>query len=152
MYSSFVRFVVTGLFGFGVDFTIAWVFIHMFSFFEPIANTISAAFAVTINFLVNNYWSFSHKKIAGGVKQVATKYSQFALVAVGSVAIQGIGMFIALSVFGSWALYIFGVQFSAWILYKIVIIVFFIIPYSYIMYNRIIWRHDTSKNSQTYVC
>ena len=29
---------------------------------------------------------------------------------------------------------------SSWILYKVLIIAFFIIPYSYVLYNKVVWK------------
>lgn len=138
--SSFIRFVVTGLFGFGVDFGIASMLVFGLAVYEPIANALSAAVAITTNFLINNFWSFSYKKIQGGARTMAKKYAQFIVVAIGSVFIQGVGMYLALSYFGDTILDLFGITFHSWILYKVLIIGFLIIPYSYIMYNKIIWK------------
>ncbi|KKR50265.1 MAG: Dolichyl-phosphate beta-D-mannosyltransferase [Microgenomates group bacterium GW2011_GWC1_41_8] len=138
--SSFVRFFITGLFGFGLDFSIAAFLIYMLHMFEPTANAISAAIAVSSNFLINNYWSFNHKKITGGLPVYIRKYMQFVIVAVGSVGIQWLGMYIAFHTLGEQDIIVGTFNIHPWIVYKICIIIFFIIPYSYLMYNRVIWR------------
>lgn len=138
--SSFVKFFITGIFGFGLDFSIAAFLIYVLHLFEPTANAISATVAVSSNFLINNYWSFNHKKITGGVDVYVRKYIQFAVVAVGSVGIQWLGMYIAIHTLGEQDIQIGTFSIHSWIIYKIVIIAFFIIPYSYLMYNRVIWR------------
>ncbi|MBI4137325.1 glycosyltransferase [Candidatus Roizmanbacteria bacterium] len=140
LHSSFVRFFITGLFGFGLDFSIAAFLIYLFHMFEPTANAISAAVAVSSNFIINNYWSFNHKKISGGMDVYIRKYMQFVIVAVGSVGIQWLGMYIALHTLGEQDIVLGTLSIHSWVIYKVFIIAFFIIPYSYLMYNRVIWR------------
>ncbi|MCR4264110.1 MAG: glycosyltransferase [Candidatus Roizmanbacteria bacterium] len=138
--SSFVRFFVTGLFGFGLDFSIAAFLIYMLQMFEPTANAMSSAVAVSSNFIINNYWSFNHKKISGGVDVYIRKYVQFVIVAVGSVGIQWLGMYVSLHTLGDQDIVLGTLNIHSWVVYKVFIIAFFIIPYSYLMYNRVIWR------------
>lgn len=138
--SSFIRFVITGGIGFIVDFSIAAFLIEHFGVFTPTANAISAAVAVTSNFIINNYWSFGHKKITGGIKVMTKKYLQFVIVAVGSVFIQYTGMYAAIHLLGEHDLYFGSITLPVWVIYKIFVVLFLIIPYSYIMYNRVIWR------------
>ena len=138
--SSFVRFFVTGLFGFGLDFSIAAFLIYMLQVFEPTANAMSSAVAVSSNFIINNYWSFNHKKISGGVDVYIRKYVQFVIVAVGSVGIQWLGMYVSLHTLGDQDIVLGTLSIHSWVVYKVFIIAFFIIPYSYLMYNRVIWR------------
>jgi dolichol-phosphate mannosyltransferase len=138
--SSFIRFVVTGFIGFGVDFGIAYILITFIGMYEAIANMASAAVAVTTNFLLNNYWSFSYKKITGGRSEILKKYSIFFLIALGSILIQGLLMHAAITFFHLETVNLFGITMPSWIVFKIVIIAFVIIPYSYFMYNRFVWN------------
>jgi dolichol-phosphate mannosyltransferase len=130
--SSFVKFVIVGLIGFGVDFSFAYYFINFAHLSKPIANAASAEIAIISNFFLNNFWSFDYKRITGGVRAYARKLIAFNLVSSGSILIQWSGMHLSLSIFGDTA--------NSWIFYKVAIITFIIIPYSYILYNKVIWK------------
>jgi len=138
--SSFIKFFTTGLFGFVVDFTVAYLLIHGFDLFKPTANAISAEAAIINNFIINNFWSFKHKRIQGSGRIFVRKFLQFNSIAVGSIVIQFFGMYLALSLYGDRILAIGEVHVQSWIFYKICIIAFLLIPYSYFMYNRFIWK------------
>lgn len=131
-HSSFIKFVITGFLGFGVDFSFAYLFINVFNIAKTSANMLSAEIAIISNFFINNFWSFRHKKISGGFFGYIKKFILFNLVSSGSIVIQGAGLAILLNVFGD-----HGMQ---WILYKVLIIACVIIPYSYILYNKVIWK------------
>ena len=140
-HSSFVKFVIVGLLGFAVDFGLAYLFIHVFNFNKPNANALSAEFAIICNFFLNNFWSFKHKKIVGGIFQYVKKLVFFNLVSSGSIMIQWVGMTLALNFLGDKMLQITGViGIHSWIVYKVVIIALVIIPYSYILYNKVVWK------------
>ena len=138
--SSFIKFVVTGLVGFTIDFSIAYLLIHSFYFHKPTANALSGEIAIMGNFFLNNFWSFQHKQISGGREVFAKKFLMFNIVAIGAITIQYVGMYGALHLFGDTVLPIGTLLVPSWILYKVFIIAFFLIPYSYFMYNRFIWR------------
>lgn len=140
LHSSFVRFFITGLIGFIIDFTLAYIFIHSFYLFKPTANALSGEIAIMVNFIINNFWSFNHKRISGGKRMFARKFAQFNFVALGAISIQFVGMYIALSLFGDSVIPFGTYAIPSWILYKIFIIALFLVPYSYFMYNRFIWR------------
>ncbi len=140
-YSSFIKFVVVGLIGFAVDFSFAYLFINKFSIAKAPANMLSAEVAIVSNFFLNNFWSFKHKKIAGGFFAYLIKFITFNFVSSGSIIIMGGGMALALRFLGDMNIYLFGtVSIGSWIIYKIAIIVLIIIPYSYIFYNKFIWK------------
>jgi len=91
---------------------------------------ISTESAIISNFLFNNFWSFAHKKIAGGWFGYLVNFLKFNLVSSGSIIIQTGGIQFFDFVFGrEW-----------WYIYKIFIIIFIIIPYSYFLYNKVIWK------------
>ncbi|MFA6005465.1 MAG: glycosyltransferase family 2 protein [Patescibacteria group bacterium] len=134
--SGFVKFVIVGFIGFGIDFSIAYVLIKFITDNKPLANGISSEFAIICNFFLNNFWSFRHKQITGGLTAFVPKLLLFNIVSSGNILIQAVGMYVALLLLGDTVL--LGVP--TWIIYKIGIIAFLIIPYSYFMYNKIIWK------------
>ena len=131
-HSSFIKFVITGFLGFGVDFGFSYFFINAMNVAKATATVFSAEIAIVCNFFINNFWSFRHKKIEGGVVGYVKKFLLFNLVSSGSILIQWAGMLLALRFLGD--------QGSSWIIYKVLIIAFVIIPYSYILYNKVIWK------------
>ncbi|KKP63102.1 MAG: Dolichyl-phosphate beta-D-mannosyltransferase [Candidatus Roizmanbacteria bacterium GW2011_GWC2_34_23] len=140
-HSSFIKFIIVGFIGFAVDFSFAYLFINKFHFNKPSANMFSAEIAIISNFLMNNFWSFKDKKIQGGVFSYLFKFITFNFVSSGSIIIQGVGLSLALRFIADKTIHLFGVaNISSWIVYKILIIAFIIIPYSYILYNKVIWK------------
>lgn len=138
--SPFIKYVLTGFMGFAVDFGFAYLFITGFKLMKPIANSLSAELAIIFNFFMNNFWSFRHKQIQGGFKTYVFKFLLFNLVSSGAILIQGLGMYLALQVFGDKTVTLGTFSLAGWILYKILIVGFLVIPYSYFMYNKVIWR------------
>jgi dolichol-phosphate mannosyltransferase len=139
--SSFIKFIIVGFIGFAVDFTSAYLFINMSHIAKVTANIYSAELAICSNFLLNNFWSFRDKKIIGGFFAYLIKFITFNFVSSGAVIIQWIGLSLALRFLGDKNINMFGLfSLSSWILYKVLIIAFLIIPYSYILYNKFIWK------------
>ncbi|MDO8609160.1 MAG: glycosyltransferase [bacterium] len=138
--SDFIKFVVVGFIGFAVDFSFAYSFINFFHISKAIANMLSAEIAIIFNFLLNNFWSFRHKKIIGGTFAYIKKFITFNLVSSGSILIQGIGIFLALKFIGDKVIHVTSFGISSWIIYKVLLIACVIIPYSYILYNKFIWK------------
>lgn len=128
--SSFVKFCIVGLIGFIINVIGLEVFYHA-GFTPGIAAAIGAEFAIISNFLLNNAWSFSHKKISSSEKLIS-KFLQFNIVSFGSIVIQFIIVGIGTHIFGD----------STRLFFLVVAIFFFIIPYSYIMYNHFIWKKN----------
>jgi len=139
-HSSFIKFVIVGLLGFVVDFGFAYAFISFFHMPKIPSNIASAEIAIVFNFLVNNFWSFRHKKVEGGMIAYLKKLATFNLVSLGSVAIQTAGLALALWLLGDKMILMGPVTLSSWILYKVCIIAFIIIPYSYVLYNKVVWK------------
>lgn len=137
-HSSFIRFSITGLLGAVVDFGLAALLIGLWSFHKPTASALSAEIAIIFNFFMNNFWSFSHKRIKGSYLRKLVKFN---IVSSGAVVIQWVGLFVALRVFGDLTYDLpFSLHIPSWIVFKALIIGLFVIPYSYIMYNRFIWK------------
>ncbi|MBI5122381.1 glycosyltransferase [Candidatus Roizmanbacteria bacterium] len=140
-HSSFVKFVIVGFIGFAVDFSAAYLFINKLHAAKVPANMLSAEVAIVSNFFLNNFWSFKHKKIDGGFFAYLIKFVTFNFVSSGSIVIIGVGMTLALRFLGDKNIHFFGtVSIGSWIIYKIAIIALVIIPYSYILYNKFIWK------------
>lgn len=128
--SSFIKFVIVGLIGFAIDFGISYLGIEVLKKPVWLATIVSTEIAITSNFLMNNFWSFAHKKLHHGIFSYLINFVKFNLVSSGSIFIQTIGVQLLVTFFGK----------SYWPLYKVVIIAFVIIPYSYILYNKFIWK------------
>lgn len=136
--SSFVRFSITGFLGFLVDFGVAAILITFAAMHKPTANAISAEMAIIFNFFVNNFWSFSHKKLKGSYVR---KFVKFNVVSSGSIVIQWAGLILALGMLGDVVYDLpLHVMLPSWIVYKVFIIALLVIPYSYFMYNTFIWK------------
>ena len=129
-HSSFIKFCIVGGIGFIVDFGISFLLIEIFTGSVVFATMVSAELAIISNFIFNNYWSFAHKKLEHGNESLLWSFIKFNLVASGSIVIQAYGMHLSTSWLGE----------SYWYVYKVFIIVLIIIPYSYVLYNKLIWK------------
>lgn len=129
--STFIKFAVVGLSGFILDFTLSHLLIDRAHTKVWIATIISTESAIISNFLLNNFWSFSHKKLENRKSVYAKSFVKFNLISSGSIAIQTIGMTLLTFYFGK----------TYWYIYKVVIIILIVIPYSYFFYNRFVWKN-----------
>ena len=140
--SSFIKFAAVGLLGFMIDFSIAAFLIHNLGIYTPTANAFSAECAIIFNFFMNNFWSFSHKKVHAGIFSYLKKIVKFNLVSSGSVVIQAFGLFLLITFFGEKNMTFTHMgTIPSWVVYKVFLIACIIIPYSYFMYNRYIWKN-----------
>ncbi len=128
--SSFIKFVIVGIVGFMIDFGISYIGIQKLHQPVFLVTVVSTEIAIISNFLLNNFWSFSYKKIERSSRNFFVGFLKFNLVSSGSIIIQSIGMQTLVNIFGK----------KLWYLYKILIITLIIIPYSYILYNKVIWK------------
>ena len=128
--SSFVKFVIVGLVGAVIDFGSSYIFIEKLHLVVWRATLMSAEIAIVSNFLLNNFWSFKHKKIKSGFFGYIFAFIKFNLVSSGSLLIQSGGLQLMVNILGK----------KYWYLYKVIILAFVIIPYSYILYNKVIWK------------
>jgi len=131
-HSSFVKYVIVGGSGFTIDFGLSYLFIETIHSNFPVwlGIAISAEVAIVWNFVWNNYWTFSHKKVKNGLQAFARSLIKFNGVAFGSIIIQASLIEACVRLFGR----------SNWYIYKVLILGFIIIPYSYILYNRVVWK------------
>lgn len=133
--SSFVKFVIVGGTGFIIDSIILYILaleLHLPPWF---AKLISAEAAIISNFTLNNFWSFSHKQINSGKKSYVKGLVKFNIVSAGNIIIQMIGIQTLSSLFGK----------DMILVYNVLIILFFVIPYSYVFYNKFIWKDKKVK-------
>src|SRR3989344_2572719 len=84
--SSFIKFCFVGFVGFIIN-IIGLEFFYRIGFLPGIAAGIGAELSIISNFILNNSWSFAHKKIG---KEIGTfnKFLQFNFVSFGSVIMQ----------------------------------------------------------------
>lgn len=128
--SSFVKFVIVGGSGFFLDFLVSFIFIDIFHFRVWLATMISVQTALISNFLLNNFWSFSHKQLEKRKRTYFKGFVKFNLVGMGSLIIQSVSMEVFTRIFGR----------ELWFVYKLFVILLLIIPYSYFSYNKFIWK------------
>ena len=128
-HSSFIKFVIVGLTGAVIDFGLAFI-LKTNGLVILLANALSAETAIISNYLMNNYWSFSHNRVQGGLPAQLFNLLKFNLVSLGNIVIQLVGINIGIMIAGE----------RYWMLYKFLTIGFVVIPYSYILYNKIIWK------------
>lgn len=134
-HSSFVKYVIVGGSGFVIDFGLSYALIESSAHFPVwLATVISAEIAIVWNFFWNNTWSFAHKKVPHRSLAFFKSLAAFNGVAIGSIVIQATLIQLFVSMFGR----------SLWFVYKICVLLFIIIPYSYVLYNRVIWKNKKS--------
>lgn len=136
-HSSFVKFVIVGGTGFIIDSTILWVLVHMFDFLPTFAKIVSAESAIISNYTLNNFWSFSHKKLNNTLYHYLRGLVKFNIVSSGNIIIQTIGITILTHLFGTELI----------VLFNALIIFVFVIPYSYFFYNKFIWKDNKKTKS-----
>ncbi len=127
IYSTFIKFVIVGIIGAVVDFGLSYLLdINSPNKSVKLITLISTESAIISNYLLNNFWSFNEKKKSPLKKEFYIDFLKFNFISSGSVIIQTLGMSFLTNIFGR----------NLWCLYKFLIIVFIIIPYSYILYNK----------------
>lgn len=133
--STFIKFCIVGFIGFLIN-LIGLELFYQRGFSPAVAAAMGAELAIISNFILNNFWSFSHKRI-GEKSNYLQKFLQFNLVSVGAIIIQFIIVGTGTYYFGDHARFIF----------LIVAIVFFVLPYSFFMYNNVVWKEKPTKNT-----
>lgn len=128
--SSFIKFCTVGVVGAFVDFGLSYLFIEKYKMLIWVSTLISAEAAIVSNFILNNFWSFSHKKIENKLSSYLKNFISFNFISGGSLIIQVLSLSILTIL----------LPLKFWYIYKVLVIVFLIIPYSYFMYNYFIWK------------
>lgn len=123
----FFQYLTVGVVGFMVQTGVSH-FSIIFGITPGFGVAIGAECAIVSNFILNNVWTFSHKKIVG--KRIINSFSQFNLVSLIAVLMQGVIVGLGTKIWGT----------SSWFILMVLAIIFFVIPYSYFAYNRFIWK------------
>lgn len=124
----FLKFAVVGFVGFLIN-AIGLETFYGLGLGAGLAAAGGAELAIISNFTFNNLWTFAGEKITG-IRKILAKFFQFNLTSLGAIVIQWI-------VVGLLARF-FGDQWRQ--LYLVIAIGFFVLPYNYLMYTRVIWR------------
>jgi len=131
IHSPFLKYAITGFIGYLINAVTLEFFAGVLLISAVFAAALSAELSIIWNFIVNNFWTFRNQKITSPWK-VLVKFPQFNLVSIGSLLIITTIVWLGTHLFGNTT---FVRQISL-----IVAIVFFVIPYSYSMYNIFIWK------------
>jgi len=132
--SSFIKYSIVGSTAAIVDFGFSFIFIEIIRLKIWLATLFSVELSIIYNFLLNNFWSFSHKRLESKKSVFIKNFIKFNLIQSFSLFIQITGIQILVNRFGpQW-----------WYVYKFFILAIVIIPLSYFMYNKFIWK--TRKN------
>jgi dolichol-phosphate mannosyltransferase len=124
---SFFKYLIVGCTGFLIQTILSKILVTL-SFFPAVAVAIGAEAAIISNFICNNFWTFSHKKIKK--QSLFGKMIQFNIASLGGVIIQFLVVGIGTYFLGK----------DSWFLLMVFSIIFLVIPYSYFVYNKIIWK------------
>ena len=93
--------------------------------------------SIIYNFLMNNFWSFSHKKIDSKIKYANIKgFLKFNFLQSFLLLIQVLGITTLANLYGN----------EWWYIYKILLLSV-IIPLSYFLYNKFIWKNKKAEIS-----
>jgi len=129
--SPFMKYAITGFLGYIINALSLEFFADILVWAPFIAGIFAAELSIIWNFIVNNAWAFSHHKITSKSKFLV-KFLQFNFVSLGSVLINSTIIYFGTTWFGNTVLVR---QISL-----IIAIGFFVVPYSYTMYNIFIWK------------
>ncbi|EKD65050.1 MAG: hypothetical protein ACD_50C00207G0012 [uncultured bacterium] len=128
LHSSFLKYAITGLVGYAIN-AITLEVLFKNGMHPSAAGAIGGELAIIWNFSMNNFWSFKKHRITKPLKFLL-KFPQFNLVALGSLVMISAVLGIGTHYYGE----------SSRQILLIFAIIFFVIPYSYTMYNVFIWK------------
>lgn len=127
---SFLRYIIVGSSGFLIQLFLIYILIIFFHIEESNSVALGAEAAIISNYIFNNHWSFSHKRISG--VKILLKFIQFNLFSVGSILIQKIIVQVGVTYISRSVWFVLGLN--------VITIIILVIPYSYFVYNRFIWK------------
>ena len=125
---KFLKFGTVGFIGYLVNALLLQLIANL-GWLEWIAWSISTEAAIISNFTLNNIWTFKSDKIKG-LSAIIKKFLQFNFTSAGALIIQVVA--------GTFGVKIFGAQYRQLLLPFI--IVFLVLPYNWLMYNKVIWK------------
>lgn len=126
--STFIKYVIVGGLSFIINALALEIFYRM-GFNPGIAAAMGAEIAIVWNYNLNNFWTFSEKRIKFS-KKYFLKFLQFNFTSLGAIIIQGVVVGVGTFFFGNQ---------TRLILFALAVI-FLVIPYNYFIYNRFIWK------------
>ncbi|EKD94567.1 MAG: hypothetical protein ACD_26C00034G0102 [uncultured bacterium] len=127
------KFGIVGGTGFVVNFLFLRVF-RSFGMTELFVWLFATELAIVNNYIFNNIWTFKDDEIKG-FSSIAVKFLQFNLTSAGALIIQSIA--------GPIGTRILGEKYDFIVL--ALVVAFFVLPYNYLMYTKVIWK----KNKQS---
>ncbi|MFA4827039.1 MAG: glycosyltransferase [Candidatus Shapirobacteria bacterium] len=125
---KFLKFGTVGFIGYLINASTLALFSRLFNT-EWLAWLLSTELAIISNFTLNNIWTFKSDQISGTGKTVS-KFLQFNLSSAGALLIQ--------TIFGSLGVALLGAQYRQLLLPFIIL--FLVLPYNWLMYNKFIWK------------
>lgn len=126
----FLKFLAVGFFGFLINALGLRILVENFYFHPSLANIIAAEMAIISNFILNNAWTFSKRKIRNSFK-IFYKFFLFnATSAFGVIFVQTAIIHLGVTVFGK----------SLYMVYFLIGTVILLI-WNFTIYNKIIWRY-----------
>jgi len=125
---KFLKFGTVGFIGYLVNATLLQVVSNL-SPHEWLAWLLSTEAAIISNFTLNNIWTFKSDKIKG-LGDITKKFLQFNFTSAGALLIQ--------TVAGTVGVYFLGKDYRQLLLPFIIVLL--VLPYNWIMYNKIIWK------------
>jgi dolichol-phosphate mannosyltransferase len=124
---KFLKFGTVGFIGYVVN-ALGLSILAKLGFAEWAVWALATEAAIISNFILNNIWTFKSDKITGVVKTLQ-KFFQFNLTSMGALLIQTVAGTALVAFFGPYRQ-----------LFLPFIILFLVLPYNWIMYNKIIWK------------
>lgn len=128
--STLLKYLIIGTIGFSVQGLAAKLLVQL-GMFEGLSVGVGSFLAIVTNFLGNNLWTFSHKRIHGA-RNLFKKFVHFCTTSLGALFIQVAVVSLGVIVFGS----------QAWFWLMVFAIVFLVIPYNFFIYNKFIWKNN----------
>jgi len=125
---KFLKFGTVGFIGYLVNAFGLWFFARL-KLAEWLIWFLATELAIISNFTWNNLWTFAQERFTHPI-MIVKKFFQFNLTSAGALVIQ--------TVAGTVLSHLFGFQYRQ--LYLPFIIVFLVLPYNWLMYNRVIWK------------
>lgn len=129
---QFIKFGTVGFIGFIVN-ALGLELFYRIGLTPGLAAAFGAELAIISNFTLNNLWTFSERKIQK-IADILKKFLMFNLTSAGAIAIQFIVVGLGTRLTGD----------SLRQLWLVVAIGFFIVPYNWFMYNRVIWKKKSA--------
>jgi dolichol-phosphate mannosyltransferase len=124
----FFKFATVGFIGYLINAFGLEIFYRL-GLATAIAAALGAELAIISNFTLNNFWTFSERKITS-VGRLIVKFLQFNFTSLGAILIQAVVVGTGTRIFGN--------QYRQIML--IVAVGFFVLPYNYAAYNILIWK------------